>query len=196
MKIISAEFITSAAKQSQFPIENFPEIAFAGRSNAGKSSMINALLNRRHLVKTSSTPGKTRLINFFLINKEFIFVDLPGYGYAKVPKAMRIGWKQTVEAYLLNRAPLKGVVLIMDIRRVPEKEEHDLIGWLKHLGIECRLAASKADKVSKSEQNRQRSRIAKALLMEKEAVLQFSAKTRQGSDAVWKWIKGRIHGAV
>ncbi|MFH1103284.1 MAG: ribosome biogenesis GTP-binding protein YihA/YsxC [Pseudomonadota bacterium] len=196
MKIISAEFITSAAKQSQFPIENFPEIAFAGRSNAGKSSMINALLNRRHLVKTSSTPGKTRLINFFLINKEFIFVDLPGYGYAKVPKAMRIGWKQTVEAYLLNRAPLKGVVLIMDIRRVPEKEEHDLIGWLKHLGIECRLAASKADKVSKSEQTRQRSRIAEALLMEKEAVLPFSAKTRQGSDAVWKWIKGRIHGAV
>ena len=145
MKIISAEFITSAAKQSQFPIENFPEIAFAGRSNAGKSSMINVLLNRRRLVKTSSTPGKTRLINFFLINKEFIFVDLPGYGYANVPKTVRIGWKETVETYLLNRALLKGVVLIMDIRRVPEKEEHDLIGWLKHFGIGCRLAVSKAD---------------------------------------------------
>ena len=196
MKIISAEFITSAAKQSQFPIENFPEIAFAGRSNAGKSSMINVLLNRRRLVKTSSTPGKTRLINFFLINKEFIFVDLPGYGYANVPKTVRIGWKETVETYLLNRALLKGVVLIMDIRRVPEKEEHDLIGWLKHFGIGCRLAVSKADKVSKSELTRQRSRIADALLMEKEAVIPFSAKTRQGSDVVWEWIKGRIHGAV
>ncbi|MEW5908484.1 MAG: ribosome biogenesis GTP-binding protein YihA/YsxC [Thermodesulfobacteriota bacterium] len=196
MIVNSAEFITSAAKPSQFPSHDFPEIAFAGRSNAGKSSMINSLLQRKQLVKTSRTPGKTRLINFFLVNHAFVFVDLPGYGYAKVSKAMRFGWQEAVEAYLVSRKGLKGVVLIMDIRRSVEQEELDLIQWMTHFHIHCRVAASKTDKISKSEQFRRRNRIASDLSMESEAVIPFSAKTRQGTEALWNWIDSRIHGSI
>jgi GTP-binding protein len=185
MKIISAEFVTSAAKPAQYPPAFLPEIAFAGRSNVGKSSLINALVDRRRLVKTSATPGRTRLINFFDINGQMTFVDLPGYGYAKVPAAVRRTWGPMIEAYLCGRSTLKGVVIIMDIRRIPGKEESDLLGWLDHYSIAGILVLTKTDKLSKSKQVQQHDRIARALELDKENFILFSAKSRRGKDALW-----------
>ena len=127
MIIKSAKFVKSAAKSSQYPPAILPEIAFAGRSNVGKSSLINILINRKHLVKTSSTPGRTQLINFFVINETFSFVDLPGYGYARVPKSVKKNWGPMIETYFSTRETLKGVVFIMDIRRMPDQKELNLI---------------------------------------------------------------------
>jgi len=185
MIIKSAEFITSAVKKSQYPPEILPEIAFAGRSNVGKSSLINTLVNRKRLVKTSSTPGRTQLINFFDINKNLTFVDLPGYGYARVPAAVRKKWGPMIETYLSTRQTLKGVVIIMDIRRLPREEEHNLIHWLAHYSIAGILVLTKTDKLSKTKLIKQQAAIVKALAVEKEDVILFSAKTRRGRDAVW-----------
>jgi len=134
MKVVSAEFIKSAVHERDFPKERLPEVAFVGRSNSGKSSLINTLVNRKGLAKTSSTPGRTRLVNFFRINNKLTFVDLPGYGYAKVPGSMKSEWQPMIEGYLTDRDNLKGVVLIMDIRRPPEEEEELLIEFLNSLG--------------------------------------------------------------
>jgi len=185
MIIKSAEFVTSAANKSQYPPAMLPEIAFAGRSNVGKSSLINTLVNRRHLVKTSSTPGRTQLINFFDINNSLTFVDLPGYGYAKVPAAVQKKWGPMIETYLSTRQTLKGVVIIMDIRRLPREEEHNLIQWLAHFSIAAILVLTKTDKLSKTKVIKQQTAVRHALEVEKEDVILFSAKTRRGKDAVW-----------
>jgi GTP-binding protein len=185
MIIKSAEFVTSAVKKSQYPPEDLPEIAFAGRSNVGKSSLINTLVNRKRLVKTSSTPGRTQLINFFDINGNLTFVDLPGYGYARVPAAVRKKWGPMIETYLSTRQSLKGVVIIMDIRRLPREEEHNLIHWLSHYSIASLLVLTKTDKLSKSRLIKQQAAIVNALAVAKEDVILFSAKTRRGRDAVW-----------
>ncbi|MBT8370403.1 MAG: ribosome biogenesis GTP-binding protein YihA/YsxC [Deltaproteobacteria bacterium] len=185
MKITSAEFITSATKPSQYPSAEHPEVAFAGRSNVGKSSLINTLVNRKHLVKTSSTPGRTQLINFFDINNKLTFVDLPGYGYAKVPVSVRKKWGPMIETYLSNRRTLKGVVIIMDIRRTPREEEQNLIHWLEHFSITRIIVLTKTDKLSKTKTIKQQDTIVSALAEEKENVILFSAKTRRGKDAVW-----------
>lgn len=180
--------MTSAVKLSQYPPDELSEFAFAGRSNAGKSSMINALLNRKRLVKISSTPGKTQLINFFLINEAFMFVDLPGFGYAKVPKAVKKKWGNMVETYLKQRQYLKGLVLLMDIRRLPRQEELDLLGWLDLYCLPAVIVLTKADKLSKSKQKHQQNAIAKTLGVSSDRLLIFSAKTRQGKDALWRAI--------
>jgi len=189
MIIRSAEFITSAVKPDQYPPESLPEIAFAGRSNAGKSSLINALVNRKNLAKTSSTPGKTRLINFFTVNNAVYFVDLPGYGYAKVSQSEKRYWKPMVESYLSSRKTLRGVVIISDIRRVPGAEEIELMGWLANLHIPAIIISSKADKLSNNEQFRQRRAVSRTLSTEPEDLILFSAKTRQGMDKVWEKIE-------
>ena len=185
MKILSAEFITSATKPDQYPPVNYPEMAFAGRSNVGKSSLINTLVNRKRLVKTSSTPGRTQLINFFDINNLITFVDLPGYGYAKVPAAVRKKWGPMIETYLSSRRTLKGVVVIMDIRRFPRQEEHELIEWLKYYSIDGILVLTKTDKLSKPKRLKQHNAIAEALAIDPDKLILFSAKSRQGRDAVW-----------
>jgi GTP-binding protein len=185
MIIKSAEFITSATKPDQYPPVNYPEMAFAGRSNVGKSSLINTLVNRKRLVKTSSTPGRTQLINFFDINNRFTFVDLPGYGYAKVPTAVRKKWGPMIETYLSGRDSLKGVVVIMDIRRTPREEEHHLIAWLAHYSITPILVLTKADKLSKTKQDKQTAAVARSLEVDSSELILFSAKSRQGRDAVW-----------
>ncbi len=192
MIIKSAEFIKSAVKPSHYPLANLPEIAFAGRSNVGKSSLINTLVNRKRLVKTSSTPGRTQLINFFDINETFSFVDLPGYGYAKVPAHIRKNWGPMIETFLTTRKTLKGVTLIMDIRRTPRREEMDFIGWLDHLNIPKILVVTKADKLSKTKQTRQLALIAETLDTGKPDLILFSAKTRLGKETVWSVIKDLI----
>lgn len=192
MKITSAEFITSATKPSQYPPTAMPEIAFAGRSNVGKSSLINTLVNRKHLVKTSSTPGRTQLINFFDINRRMGFVDLPGYGYAKVPVAVRKKWGPMIETYLSGRETLRGVVVIMDIRRIPRQEELNLLGWLNHYAIAGILVLTKTDKLSKNKQANQHNLIARALERPKNDFILFSAKTSRGKDTIWNAILSLI----
>lgn len=192
MIIKSAEFVTSATKPSQYPPEGLPEIAFAGRSNVGKSSLINVLVNRKRLVKTSSTPGRTQLVNFFGINEYITFVDLPGYGYAKVPVSVRKHWGPMIETYLSGRNTLKGVVVILDIRRMPREEEHNLIVWLEHYAIARILVLTKADKLSKTKLAQQRAAVARALALDAGDLILFSAKSRQGREDVWQAIEQLI----
>jgi GTP-binding protein len=189
MIIKTAEFIKSAVKPSHYPQDNLPEIAFAGRSNVGKSSLINTLVNRKHLVKTSSTPGRTQLINFFQANSKLSLVDLPGYGYAKVPTAVRKEWGPMIENYLSTRPSLRGVVLIMDIRRQPRNEEIDFIKWMERQNLAHILVLTKTDKLSKTKQIKQRNMIAKVLGIEPEGLILFSAKTRKGREDVWANIR-------
>jgi GTP-binding protein len=192
MKIKSATFITSATQPSQYPPADLPEIAFAGRSNVGKSSLINTLVNRKHLVKTSSTPGRTQLINFFNINDSIGFVDLPGYGYARVPANVRRKWGPMIETFLSKRQSLKGIVVIMDIRRTPGTQESDLLRWLAHYNIARILVITKADKLSKNKQIKQVNIIIRTLGVARDEVIPFSAKTRLGIDAVWEAILALI----
>jgi GTP-binding protein len=188
MKITSAEFVTSATKPSQYPPAWLPEVAFAGRSNVGKSSLINSLVNRKHLVKTSSTPGRTRLINFFEINQRIVFVDLPGYGYAKVPESVKKTWGPMIETYLSTRKTLKGVVIILDIRRTPRQEELNLLSWLHHYSIVGIFVLTKTDKLSKNKQTQKHNLISQVLEIDKNDFILFSAKSRRGRDALWQAI--------
>lgn len=192
MKIKSAEFIKSAKAPSQYPGPSFPEVAFAGRSNVGKSTLINVLANRKKLAATSSTPGKTRLINFFLLNGSLGFVDLPGYGFAKVPLETRKEWGPMVEDYLRNRSNLKLVVLLIDGRRTPSEGDLQLVDWLKAFGNDFLIVVTKADKLSRNEQNKQAAVIRKALGIEQRDLIFFSAKTGAGKDSVWREIRKRI----
>jgi GTP-binding protein len=186
MMITSAEFVTSAVRPAQFPPPDLPEFAFAGRSNVGKSSLINTLVSRRKLVQTSSTPGKTRLINFFRINGALMFVDLPGYGYARVSEEERQRWRPMVEHYISGRDNLKAVVVVLDIRRTPNAEDGQLLQWLDHQEIPCLLVATKADKLSKTAQRKQLALIADALETDPEEIVLFSAKSRTGRETLWR----------
>jgi GTP-binding protein len=186
MQILSAQFITSAVKPAQYPPSDFPEVAFAGRSNVGKSSLINTLVNRKRLVKTSSTPGRTQLINFFLVNGSLSLVDLPGYGYAKVPLAVKKKWGPMIETYLSTRPGLAAVVLLMDIRRTPREEEFRLFDWLAFYGIPVVPVLTKADKLSKTKQKKQLQATARTLDIPEQELILFSAKSRLGKEALWQ----------
>jgi GTP-binding protein len=188
----TTEFIKSATKPAHYPPPVLPEIAFAGRSNVGKSSLINILVNRKSLVRTSSTPGRTQLINFFTVNGEFTLVDLPGYGYARVPLAVKKEWGPMIETYLSKRESLRGVVLILDIRRIPVAEDRQMLEWLRAYGIQPLLVVTKCDKVSKNERARQTTAISKALAVSPGEFTFFSALTREGKDEIW----GRIEGVL
>lgn len=192
MIVKSAEFITSAVKPSQYPEALHPEAAFAGRSNVGKSSLINTLVNRKRLVKTSATPGRTQLINFFSVNDRLSLVDLPGYGYAKVPASVTRNWGPMIETYLKGRETLKAVVLILDVRRIPGIEEQNFIDWLALYHRTPILVLTKADKLSKSVQKKQRQAIGVALGVEEAALIIFSAKTRLGKPVVWSAIESAL----
>jgi len=187
--IKSTEFIKSAAKPSHYPPADFPEIAFAGRSNVGKSSLINVLVNRKSLVRTSSTPGRTQLINFFDVNGQFTLVDLPGYGYAKVPLSVKKEWGPMMEKYLSSRPSLRGVVLIFDIRRTPVLEDRQMLDWLRSYDIPPLLVVTKCDKVSRNERARQAAVIASSLGVEKGELTFFSTLTREGKDEIWTRIE-------
>jgi len=189
MKITSAEFVKSAVKPGQYPGGELPEVAFAGRSNVGKSSLINALLGRKKLAQTSATPGKTRLINFFTVNETLSFVDLPGYGFARVSRAEQETWGPMIETYLRERENLRLVVSILDVRHDPTGQDRDLIDWLRHFGRNHLIVLTKSDKLSRGEALKRRRRIASLLgLGEFETPILFSARTGEGKGEVWKAI--------
>jgi GTP-binding protein len=192
MIIKNVEFIKSSVKPSHYPEHDFPEIAFAGRSNVGKSSLINTLIQRKNMVKTSSKPGCTQLINFFLINEDLSFVDLPGYGYAKVSKKIRAQWQPMVEQYLSERNNLFGLILLLDIRRDPQKEEFELIEWLETHKMPFLIILTKSDKLSKTKQAKRLLSICSKLQREKEGVILFSAKTKKGRNTILEEIENLI----
>ena len=195
MKIISANFIKSAVKPSQYPEGSLPEIAFAGKSNVGKSSLINTLTRRKRLAKTSNSPGCTQLINFFTVNGELSLVDLPGYGFAKVPEKVKREWGAMVEAYLKGRHALCLLIFILDIRRDPGENDLTMFNWLEFYGVSYLLVLTKTDKLSRQETTRRRQIILHALGQPKVPSILFSARTGQGRDELWQEI-GKCAGAV
>ncbi len=186
MKVTHATFVGAASEPGRFPAPSFPEVAFAGRSNVGKSSAINRLVGRRGLARTSSTPGRTQQLNFFGLDDRLVLVDLPGYGYAKVSKAARDAWRPLVESYLGTRGVLAGVVLIVDVRRGLEEEEHQMLDFLAALGTPVLLLATKIDKLNRSGQ----AKALRALAASALPIVPFSAVTGEGVPAVWKTIAG------
>ncbi len=195
MNLRSAEFLTSVGFLSQLPTDGKSEIAFAGRSNVGKSSLMNRLLNRKKLVKTSGTPGKTRTLNFFTINNAFYLVDLPGYGYAKRSKTERAQWGQLIEGYVADREPLKGFVLLIDIRHAPTEDDLNMVEWLTNSGKRFILVGTKADKLSNNKLQSSLARTKRVLAWKGEhQILPFSAVTGRGKDELWQWIEETLHG--
>ncbi len=188
MKTISATFIKSATRKEHYPKEDLPEVAFVGRSNVGKSSLINCLINRKGLVKTSSTPGKTQLINFFNINHKLVFVDLPGYGYAKVPLSVKKNWGKMIESYLQSSQNLKLVVFLVDIRRNPVEDERLLMDWFHEFDIPFLTAITKTDKLKKGEITKNQKKIATSLEITTDSSILCSAKTGLGKKELWKEI--------
>lgn len=189
MKIRSSEIVVSAIKKDQYPAEGLPEIALVGRSNVGKSSATNALLNRRNFARTSQTPGKTRTINFYKINEEFYFVDLPGYGYAKVSKSEKDKWGVIMERYLQDRPELCAIFLLVDIRHEPTNDDVMMYEWIKHFGYNCVIIATKADKISRGQYQKHISAIRKKLQLGKdEKVLPLSSSKKTGVEDVWNEI--------
>lgn len=190
MKITKAELTAVAVRENQYPSDDLPEIAFAGRSNVGKSSLFNTLVNRRNFARVSGSPGKTRTINFFEINGQFRIVDLPGYGYAKVAKTQSREWGPMMENYLQNRPNLKKVIQLVDIRHAPSAQDVQMYDYLRHHGLDGVVVATKADKVSRNEMNKNISLIRKTLKLEKEAVvLPVSSLKKTGWEALWDTIE-------
>jgi GTP-binding protein len=186
MKILSAEFLQSAVSTEHYPRQPMPEVAFAGRSNVGKSSLINTLLLHKGLAKTSSTPGKTQAINFFLINQRCLLVDLPGYGYAKIPQHVKAAWGKMIETYLQQRQWLRAVVHIVDVRHAPTPQDQQLRGWLLHYGIEIVTVATKADKLKRSQRAKQTDVVRRVLDMApEESLYLFSSMNREGRQQLW-----------
>ena len=193
MIIRSIDFIGSAVNPSQYPNDEFPEIVLSGRSNVGKSSFINAMLNHKKIARVSQTPGKTRLINFFLINKEFYFVDIPGYGYANVNKDMQLAFQSMIETYLNQSSKLKLAVLLLDIRHTPTGDDFLMNSYYKSRGIPVMYVLTKADKLS----NNQRSKAIKAIktkldFQEQDKWFLFSSVTKENREIIWDSIEQSI----
>lgn len=185
MKLKTADYIGSYVKLDQLPEGNLSEIAMVGRSNVGKSSLINKTLNRKNLAKSSSTPGKTRTINYYLINESWYMVDLPGYGYAKVSKSERSSWGKMIENYLKNRQELKGVIQLLDIRHPPAEHDLAMKGWLEHFSIPHLIVITKADKIARGSRQKYIAQIKKALSMENdERPIIFSAESGEGVEQI------------
>lgn len=185
MLIKSSEFKGAFVDWNKLPEENLPEIALVGRSNVGKSSLINKVVNRKNLAKSSSTPGKTRTINFYFLNHAFNLVDLPGYGYAKVSKAEQQKWGKIIENYLKNRKQLRGVIHLVDIRHEPSNHDIAMKEWLSHYEIPILLVATKADKVSRGARQKQLQLLSRGLDLETGMKpLVFSAETGEGADEI------------
>jgi len=187
IKIRKAEMVISAVARGQYPAEGLPEVAIGGRSNVGKSSLINTLLNRRNFARTSSQPGKTRTINFYRINDAFFLVDLPGYGFAKTSKSEQLKWGRMMEEYLNTRTTLRGVLHLVDIRHRPTQLDVMFYEWIKHAGFHGIVLATKADKVPRGKRKQRFDEIIEALGMEGDDLLiPCSSATGEGRDEVWE----------
>ena len=192
MKITSAEFLKSALKESDWPHDTIPEIAFLGRSNVGKSSLMNSLLGVRGLARTSSTPGRTQALNFFLINRQFRFVDLPGYGYARAPRALQAEWSAAAEEFLAKREQLVLSIHIVDSRHEPGKQDLQLHEWLVHHHKSHLIVVTKSDKLSKNELAKSVTRAAR--IFDSADVISYSATKRQGREQLWSAIEKSLKG--
>jgi GTP-binding protein len=194
MKIIRAEFVKSAKWPKQYPPPTMPEIAFVGRSNVGKSSLINTLVGRKKLAKTSHTPGRTQLINFFAINEQVFFVDLPGYGFAKVPRSVKKDWGNMIESYLKERPNLCLVVFILDIRRDPGAEDLSLRDWLQQYRLPYLYVLTKSDKLSNSQALARKRAIEKDLEVSPgSGPILFSAVTQKGKEEILRFIENHLN---
>ncbi len=192
MIIRSAEFLKSGLKASHFPQTLLPEVAFAGRSNVGKSSLINALLGRKSLVRTSRRPGQTRLLNFFLVNGFFVLVDLPGYGFSRAPKEVIRSYQEAMSAYVKSRKTLVSVIILLDIRRLPSKEDKQFLNLVRSGGVETLIVLTKSDTLGRGSWKKAWSLISNDLNLPGVDPIFFSAKTGQGRDEVWAAIEGSL----
>jgi GTP-binding protein len=188
MKIQKAEFLKSVFPKDDYPAGRYPEVAFAGRSNVGKSSLINTLVNSKGLARTSSTPGKTQSINFYLVNRALCLVDLTGYGYAKAPQQVRRRWSPLIEDYCRNRKNLRGVAVIIDARIGPTPLDLSLVQWLWDLSLPSLIVMTKIDKLSKNKMAQAMRQAAAVLAIEPEEICTFSAHTGQGKKELWQKI--------
>jgi GTP-binding protein len=179
--IRNVEFLGGMAEKHGWrPDSPLPEVAFAGRSNVGKSSLLNTLVRRKSFARVSRTPGRTREINFFRVNNTFVLVDLPGYGYARISKAKKAEWRPMIESYLRRTTQLRGIVLLLDIRREPSEDDRAMLDFLADLGVPTIIALTKADKLTKADARETVAKISRILALEPEQVIQFSAQTGEG----------------
>ena len=190
MRIKKADFVKSAVKEEDYPEFNGIEFSFIGRSNVGKSSLINSLTGRRSLARTSKTPGRTQLINYFLIDNEIYFIDLPGYGFAKVPDTVKKDWGKTIETYLTSKRK-KIVFLLLDLRRIPSGEDMEMLKWLEHYEVEYYIIFTKSDKLSNNEKFRQLKEIKKKLQFDNEDVFFYSSLKNIGREELTDFIYKR-----
>lgn len=193
MKIIKSDLHAIAVKPSQYPQDELPEIAFAGRSNVGKSSFINSMIHRKNLARTSGKPGKTRTINFYIINDEFRFVDLPGYGYARASKVEQKKWGDIIDRYLSTRENLREVILIVDIRHEPTDQDLMMYHWIKSFGFTGIVLATKADKISKGNWQKHLKVIRKKLdIKDAGLVIPYSSENKTNMEEVWHIFSERL----
>jgi len=197
MKILRAELVAVASRPAEIPPAELPEVAFLGRSNVGKSSLLNRLVNRRQLARTSTTPGKTRLVHFYRIERAHgavCFVDLPGYGYARVSQQERRSWQRLVESYLEGRGALRAAVLLVDLRRDPGEDERLLLAWLAERGIRALVAATKADKLGPGARAARARALAAGLGLPASSVLVTSAERGLGIPELWRRLDADLRG--
>ncbi len=194
MIIKNAEFVISAVGPKQYPSDNLPEIALAGRSNVGKSSLINKFINRKNLARTSSKPGKTQTLNYYRINNDlFYFVDLPGYGFAQVSQSIKEKWSRFIDDYLTKRETLTGVIQLVDLRHPPSKDDIAMYDWLMHMHHDVLVVATKCDKISKGQWQKHVKQVREGLKTDKsQQILVFSAETGQGLEELHQWVEAHI----
>lgn len=193
MKVVKSDLDAIAVKPSQYPYDDLPEIAFAGRSNVGKSSFINSMINRKNLARTSGKPGKTRTINFYIINDEFRFVDLPGYGFAQVSKIEQKKWGHIIDRYLRERENLRDILLIVDIRHEPTSQDLMMYNWIKSSGFTGIVVATKADKISKGNIQKHTKTIRGKLgISDSNLVIPYSASDKRNKDIMWSVLSEKL----
>lgn len=190
MKVHNVELTAVCGRKDQYPEPSLPEVAFVGKSNVGKSSLINCMVSRKAIARISQNPGKTRTINFYNVEDMIYFVDLPGYGYARASKADIAKWGKMIEDYLFGRTPLKSIILLIDIRHEPSKNDKMMYEWLVHYGYKIVIVATKSDKLKRSQINKHISVIKKALnLQEDDIFIPFSSENKNGRDELWDVLK-------
>lgn len=192
MKINKVDMVMSAVSSAQYPSEGLSQIAFVGRSNVGKSSLINTMLNRKKIARVSQTPGKTRTINFYEVNESFYFVDLPGYGYAKLSKQEKSSWGQIMEEFFVYSRDLKHVFVLVDIRHTPKMDDINMVNYIRHYDIPVSIIATKSDKLTRNNQNKSIDEIAKTLKIGKDHIFMISSLKKTGQEEIWEFIEDNI----